>query len=211
VVIFRSLLLNIYRKKDNAKMWRYKFTALLLILGLMLAACSAEAQNQPSNRTGSVTPMPTDQPVIPSSSVAELTIETVKNSEYQLNAASQPRRVKLVEGAYESGSGADFVSVQLSDFFALGDLNTDNQQDAVAVAGENYGGSGVFTYLAVFMNQPGKPFHQFSALIDDRAQVEGLNIEDGKIVLDAVVHGMDDPMCCPSFQSRGLTRLPRAD
>ena len=34
--------------------------------------------------------------------------------------------------------------------------------------------------------------------LGDRVQINSLAIEDGKIVVDIVTHGADDPMCCPT-------------
>jgi hypothetical protein len=37
--------------------------------------------------------------------------------------------------------------------------------------------------------------------VDDRPQLTGLTIENGEIFLDAVIHGLDDPMCCPNLRT----------
>ena len=41
--------------------------------------------------------------------------------------------------------------------------------------------------------------HVASYLVDDRPQVNTLEIRDGRIFLDALVHHLDDALCCPTF------------
>ncbi len=160
---------------------------------------------------GCSTPSPSPTPTVPPTATrAPLTPEMVMNAEYQLNAANAVRLVRLQNGVYEAGTGPDFQSVHVADRPVLGDLNRDGLEDVAAVVGENYGGSGVFTYLAVFMNREGELLHQFSTLIDDRPQIQGIKIEDDKIILDAVVHSADDPMCCPSFPVRRTYQLTKS-
>ena len=36
-------------------------------------------------------------------------------------------------------------------------------------------------------------------MIDDRPQIKALDIREGEIFLEAVVHGIDDPACCPEL------------
>lgn len=42
---------------------------------------------------------------------------------------------------------------------------------------------------------------QTSILVDDRPQLNTLSIENGEIFVDAVIHGTDDPMCCPTLKT----------
>jgi hypothetical protein len=49
------------------------------------------------------------------------------------------------------------------------------------------------------LNENGQPRHAASYLVDDRPQIKALEIRDGRILLDAVIHGTDDAMCCPTF------------
>jgi hypothetical protein len=38
-------------------------------------------------------------------------------------------------------------------------------------------------------------------MVDDRPQLTALSINDGEIFLDAVIHGADEPMCCPTLKT----------
>jgi hypothetical protein len=43
--------------------------------------------------------------------------------------------------------------------------------------------------------------------VDDRPQLNALSIGGGEIYLDAVIHGTDDPMCCPTWRTTRHYRL----
>src|SRR5215208_972552 len=68
----------------------------------------------------------------------------VLNAQYQLGATDALKIVQLTNGKYEqsTSSGADPVSVAVSEFVAVGDLNADGTNDVAALVSENYGGSG---------------------------------------------------------------------
>jgi hypothetical protein len=203
-IYFNHFARTLHSKKqeffEEKEMWINKLIMVMLVFVLVLTGCAAPSATQtPAGVAVTEVPPPTEAPVLPTPTAGVMSLEMIRNGIYQLNGTNQPRQIKLVNGAFVSGSGADFVSARLGDLIATGDLNGDAQQDAAAVVGENYGGTGVFTFLAVLMNQEGKPVHQFSALIDDRPQITGIQIEDGQIILDAIVHDVDDPMCCPTF------------
>ena len=53
--------------------------------------------------------------------------------------------------------------------------------------------------VVAVLNQGGVPLQSASRFLDDRAQLNGMVIIGGRIVVDAVIHGFDDPMCCPNF------------
>jgi len=89
----------------------------------------------------------------------------------------------------------------LTDFVAVGDVNADGKEDVAALVSENYGGSGVFVFLAMYANVNGKLTFQTSTMVDDRPQLNALSIEAGEIFLDAVIHGPDEPMCCPTWRT----------
>jgi len=59
------------------------------------------------------------------------------------------------------------------------------------------GGSGSFYDLAVLAETDGRPENVAIYSIGDRVMVYSLVIENDEIVLDMVIHGPYDPMCCP--------------
>ena len=179
-----------------------KITYLIFLLSfILISGCSSQ---KISVDTPSPAPAITLQPDVPTDTVtvptptqapANLTIEKLKNLEYQLNSVDTHPIVKLENGAFKSTDG---TTVNLLDQIALKDLNGDGLDDAAVLIGENFGGTGTFVSLIVFLNQNGEPLQSSGVLIDDRPKVNSIKIEDGQIILDAVIHGFDDPMCCPN-------------
>jgi hypothetical protein len=136
-------------------------------------------------------------------------IKEVRNAQYQLGATNALQVFQLKDGKYQQGSpgSTDFTSVEMTNFAAVGDLNADGKNEVAALVSENYGGSGVFVFLAVFANISGKWIFQTSTMVDDRPQLNALSIEKGEIFLDVIIHGTDDPMCCPTLRTTRHFRL----
>jgi uncharacterized Zn-binding protein involved in type VI secretion len=61
------------------------------------------------------------------------------------------------------------------------------------------GGSGVFNYLAAVLNERGHPRHLASASLGDRVKVGSIAVSQGRITVDLVVQGENDPLCCPTL------------
>lgn len=171
---------------------------ILVALSLLFwtSACSAPS-------IFSLTPTPTAYiyPTAETPLVPALTVDSLGNAEYILpgfdNAlyAYQFSGGKFSRGSDSSAAG--YASLSLLDFYAFGDLNNDGVDDAAVIIAENYGGTGVFVSVNAVLNEGGLPHHVASYMIDDRPQIKALDIRDGEIFLEAVVHGFDDPACCP--------------
>lgn len=133
----------------------------------------------------------------------------IRNAHYELGAADTLQVVKFTDGKFEQGiPGSDnFMSIALTDFIAVGDLDEDGRDEIAALVSENYGGTGVFVFLAIYVNRDGTPTFQASTIVDDRPQLNELSVENGEIFLDAVIHGTDDPMCCPTLKTVRHYRL----
>lgn len=127
-----------------------------------------------------------------------LTETALKNATYQ-DIYDEP--VTLTDGKYEGEpfveGGASRPTVTYIDA-TWGDLNDDGADDAVVYMAENSGGSGVFIYLAVMVEQDGQPVNVATTLLGDRTNIDDLKIENGEIVVKILTHGPDDPMCCPT-------------
>jgi hypothetical protein len=92
---------------------------------------------------------------------------------------------------------------------AFGDLNADDQPDAAVLLAVNYGGTGVFVWVVAVVNRAGMGEQAGIYFVDDRPQVERLEIEAGQIRLEGMVHGPNDPGCCPNQPVRwGLRLIP---
>jgi hypothetical protein len=183
---------------------------VIVFIGMLaLGACSPLQTPTPGQTTPEpVSPapaFPTPLRPTPLPDKPGISPEQVRNSVYQLGFVDQVRRVQLKDGKFEEGGpgGPDFVSVTVTDYIARGDLNGDGVDEAVAIVAENYGGSGTFVFLAVYQYVKDEAAFLTSIFLDDRPMINDLEVEDGSIFVDAVIHNTDDPMCCPTL---GTTR-----
>lgn len=140
-----------------------------------------------------------------------LTINQLRNASIEVRGSDQIlRTATLIDGKYEANSDStqpDYVIATVGDKFAFGDLNGDGLEDAVMILGENVGGTGEFVSLITFLNQGGQPVYTSRAEIEDRAQVQSLDIQNDEILLNIIVHGPGDPQCCASLVSTRNYRL----
>ncbi len=176
---------------------------LLIFILLFLIGCT------PASPAGTVAPAPeaTLSPEIPTPAPDH--VEPIRNAQYQLGFTDSLQIVQLVDGDFQRGdaASADYVEVRVSDFIALGDLNNDGVNESAAIVSENYGGTGVFTFLALYVNQNAQPVFLTSVFIDDRPAIDGLGIENGEVFLSATTHDADDPFCCPTLRTERHYRL----
>ncbi|OQY89811.1 MAG: hypothetical protein B6D38_05600 [Anaerolineae bacterium UTCFX1] len=128
----------------------------------------------------------------------------IRNAQYQLGMTDSPRVVQLVDGRYSEGApgDADLITINMMDFIARGDLNGDGMDEVAVVVAENYGGSGVFVFIATYSLINDEPVFQTSTFVDDRPAINALTIEDGEVFLDAVTHAAEDPFCCPTLHNQ---------
>jgi hypothetical protein len=155
----------------------------------------------PAPASPTVVPVQVTVPA-PTVSAPVLTVDQLKNAQYQLGARDDHALVQLTDGHYQQGSDTttlDYAYVGMSDFIHIGDLTGDGIDEAAVVVFENYGGTGNFGSLAIYTNVNGLPVFLTSTNIDDRPKINNLKIENGEIHLDAIVHGIQDPGCCPSL------------
>ncbi len=176
------------------------FISFILIIALGTFACglASPASISPTPAPVQETlPAPTEIPTTP-----QLTADQLMNAQYQLSARDDHAVVQLTDGQYQQGTDAttlDFAHVSLSEFISIGDLTGDGISEAAAIFFENYGGTGNFGFLAICTNVNGLPVFLSSTMIDDRPMINGLAIESGEVFLDAVIHGFEDPGCCPQL------------
>jgi hypothetical protein len=170
-----------------------------LTLALAVLACGLPTASS------SPTPVPV-QPIAstPTVAVPSLTLEQMKNAQYQLGTRDDHAMVQLTGGTYQQGTDTttlDYARVTLTDFVSFGDLTGDGVNESAAMVFENFGGTGDFGMLAIYKSMVGAPVFVTSTLIDDRPQVNGIAIENGEVFLDAVTHGFNDPACCPALHT----------
>ena len=177
-----------------------------LLAGCNLTGTAPAAQPQASFPTSAETgtPLPPAEPK-PSPHPPELSAEVLQNSGY--DSPQYQKRIKLAGGKFQGGSGADSFIAQLLDPIAFGDLNGDGIQDAAVLLAESGGGTGNFVSVLALLNRDGKPFQAGARLVDDRPVIHSLRIADGRIRLEALIHGPSDPMAAPSLEVVETYRL----
>ena len=179
--------------------------ALILWLGIFLIGCRPATPPPAQSDQTQMTTVPVIEATSISATSTSIPEEAreILHAQYQLGATDALQVVQLADGKFEQGTPgeADSISVSVTDFVAVGDLNADGTNEVAVLVSENYGGTGVFVFLAVYTNENGTLTFQNSTMVDDRPQLTALSIENGEIFLDAVIHGLDDPMCCPTLRT----------
>lgn len=182
------------------------FLTLSMIISLAVAACTPQTPTPtPPPVTETALPEPTALPV------ADLTLDQVKNAGYTFDLGESMPSFNLVDGTYKSGtdtSAPGYFQATMSDKAAFGDLNGDGLGDAAVSIGLSMGGTGVFEYVVALLNRDGQPVQGGYYYVDDRARIDDLSIADLRIVADAMVHGPNDPMCCPTLPVQASLQLP---
>lgn len=186
--------------------------SIICLLALFLFGCSYASSSPTPAPTAKATLTPEPSATPAPTSIPDYATK-IRNAEYQLGATDTLRVVQLADGKFEQGApgDADYVSVNVTNFVASGDLNKDGVNEVVALIAENYGGSGTFVFLAVYSTVNGTLAFQTSNMVDDRPMLNALSIENGEIFLKAVTHAADDPFCCPTLRTTRHYRLVSAN
>jgi hypothetical protein len=166
---------------------------------------SALATDEPPTDTAA-TELPdlsevTEEPTLPSPA---LTLDQLLNGTYHLPYSNQ--WVTLVNGRFDREESPTVDEIELHaeilEPIAFGELDGDGDEDAAVLFSERIGsGPEIFVSVLVMLNEGGLPveyFHQ-QKYIDDRPLIHSMSIISKRIVLDAVIHGYQDPVCCPNY------------
>lgn len=185
---------------------------LLMIVLVLAAGCNWPGTFNPPaavTETSGPSPSPTVEATV---TPALLSRNLLENMEYTLPTGIEGEQVsfRLTDGVFERGedpAGVDFMRVRLGDTVAFGDLNGDGLPDAAVLLAVNYGGTGVFVWLVAVLNRAGSGEQAAVYFVDDRPLVESLDINDAQIRLEGLIHGPNDPGCCPNQPIRWSWRL----
>ncbi len=121
-----------------------------------------------------------------------INLNLLKNFTYE---AVQPgTKIPLKDGAYD----ADNLHSKLVEPVAFGSLAGEGESDAALVLATNTGGTGIVNDLIAMIDQNGTPTQAGYIYVGDRIIVKNLQIEGGRMVLDYITTGPDDPSCCPT-------------
>jgi len=162
---------------------------------LLASACNLSLPVTPQPLPMTEPPIYTE-PATPAPTVPPLTLDMLKNATYMLPFYG--RTVTLTAGKFYVNNPTDQYAVNLLDYVAFGDLNGDGLEDAAVILVENGGGTGQFESVVVMVNQGGVPAQAGVAQLGDRVQINTLTIQAGRVLLDMLVQGPNDGMCCPT-------------
>lgn len=177
--------------------------AITAVVWLTVLACGLPGA---ADGGGALTPPPAlaatqTMPTLGATATIEvMSVEGLKNMPYVLPVSG--RNVILIDGAYEGGSGGDYVLANLGQEIAFGDLDGDGLEDAAVTLAENMGGSGVFVSLVTVFHGDGVRLQGAHMMLGDRVIVSALDIQEGQIEVSLLRHAEDDPLCCPTIAAR---------
>ncbi|MCB0096196.1 MAG: hypothetical protein KDE46_10770 [Caldilineaceae bacterium] len=140
---------------------------------------------------------------------AGLSDDALANATY-MSEFTDSGEVTLVDGEVEmdmANGDEGNLYVVLTDSIARGDLNGDDVEDAAVIITSSTGGTGIFYDLAAVLNVDGEPQNVAIAELGDRVNILDLAVADGQIMVDMMVQGLDDPMCCPSLEVTNTYQL----
>jgi hypothetical protein len=156
--------------------------------------------------------MPTKFPT----SIPSLTENGIKNMAYTstpladfIPQSTPGKTIQLVNGEFhlkfDPNAASELVVLYVQS--AFGDLNHDGTDDAAVILAVNGGGSGVFVFLVAVVNRNGKGQDVAAVQLGDRVKVNRLALQNGKISLDYLTQGPNDPLCCPTQKSSAVYML----
>lgn len=132
---------------------------------------------------------------------ADAAMTQLRNATY---TGIEDEPVTLADGSWE---GPPYVEGGLSrpriglleDFCFSGDLDADGDKETVVILWQSAGGTGSNIFLAVMQSDDGRFENLSTALIGDRVKLRSGKIDTGKISIDVLQVGENDPMCCPTM------------
>jgi len=166
--------------------------------------CDADPQGQGQPFKLELTePLPDPEPLPPPppASGPTLSLETLQNAAYPSEWPAEGV-AQLTDGEYIEKFDEDSASqllIQLTDFVVFGDLDFDGDEDAAVIMATNGGGSGTFLELFAVLNDDGEARPIAPQFLGDRPIINAVAINRGKISIDMITHGPNDPMCCPTL------------
>ena len=88
--------------------------------------------------------------------------------------------------------------------YVYGNFNHDGLKDAAVIYTENSGGNADWYTLAFLINDGQKLVHRASGVLDDRAVINSIRQQNGKVIVDLFVHQDDDCMGGPTKHVKNI-------
>jgi hypothetical protein len=169
----------------------YAAFSVIIFLTIFMVSCGPRTYATPE------IPMLTE-PALTDAPSTGVSLDTFTNM--TLVSPHTQATVQLTNGVYDGEANGSPLLVQLLPQAAFGDLSGDGLDDAALLLTENTGGSGEYVSLVAMVNN-GTGFDQVAMTdVDDRPLINSIAIENGRVVLDAVIHAVDDPMVEPTMK-----------
>ena len=133
---------------------------------------------------------------------ADLTVDQLKNGKYLIPSWENPDQgewVQLKNGEFTRRGSDNPLFVNLVKI-ALGPLSKNQTKGAAVIYAYNTGGSGIFMMLGAVINDRGQLKDIAQTDLGDRVKINSLSIHAGKIIIDMIIHGPNDPACCPTLK-----------
>jgi len=140
--------------------------------------------------------------IITPGNAADLTVDQLNNSKYLIPSWENPDQgewVQFKNGEFTRKNPDNPLFVKVVKI-ALGYLSNNQTKDGVVIYGYNTGGTGFFVMLCAVINDHGKPKNTALTDLEDRVKINSLSIQSGKIIVDMVTHGPNDPASCPTVK-----------
>jgi hypothetical protein len=148
-------------------------------------------------------------PVQPPQKQASI-LDALPNAEYPIEFTSSGK-AQLKGGVFEepiAPGAATKTTIRLGKEQAAGDMNGDGAEDAVVTLVAQPGGSGVFTFLALALNDNGRAKPLASVLLGDRILVKSLAIHSGTVVVTMLTRKPGEPMSAtPTVEVRRIFKV----
>jgi hypothetical protein len=124
-------------------------------------------------------------------------VESLKNATYQIPDYGT---VKMTNGRFEKNGSTtgERWAAGVTDMVVFDNLADDKTEDAAVLLWVNSGGSGQFTYLAVVKDVLHSPKNVSTVLLGDRVKINTFSTQSGRIDLNLLTQGANDPLCCPT-------------
>lgn len=111
--------------------------------------------------------------------------------------------VTLVDGEWEGDPYVEDSPVRprvgrIRDIEICGDIDGDGVDETIVALWFAGGGSGTFQYLALLEPGESGPVNTATTPVGDRVRIESGSMADGRVHLDVIQHGPDEPACCPT-------------
>lgn len=107
-------------------------------------------------------------------------------------------KVTLVNGEGVVWNYRLHVSLYYGGQYVWGDFNRDGLKDAAVIIHQSEGGSADWRSLAFLINDGMRLVHRQCAYLGDRAIVNSLREQDGRVIIDMFVHQKGDCMAGPT-------------